>query len=182
MSGGKVRIFLFAVWYTLVLLFTHTMSMYHLYFEKERMKRNSINQNIEVECFTIPSVSFLIFFFFPVLYLMSLEHLILFSFFFSFLVSCKGLFEKAFKKWNGCYTRNFSPRIKSPKSLGSSTDQFTHPFIKSYDNRPLRMYKLLTKVLGCEVSDVALSNPRIWENMAWVYCIESTVYWGCTIL
>ena len=121
-------------------------------------------------------------FFFPVLYLMSLEHLILFSFFFSFLVSCKGLFEKAFQKWNGCYPRNFSPRIKSPKSLGSSTDQFMHPFSKSYDNSPLRMYKLLTKVLGCEVSDVALSNPRIWENMAWVYCIESTVYWGCTIL
>ena len=75
------------------------MSMYHLYFEKEKMKRNSINQNIEVECFTIPSVCILFnFLFFSVLYLMSLEHLILFSFFFSFLVSSKGLFEKAFKK------------------------------------------------------------------------------------
>ena len=43
------------------------MSMYHLYFEKEKMKRNSINQNIEVECFTIPSAcilfNFLFFFF-----------------------------------------------------------------------------------------------------------------------
>lgn len=121
MTGGKVRIFLFAVWYTFVLLFTHTMSMYHLYFEKEKMKRNSINQNIEVECFTIPSVCILFnfLFFFSVLYLMSLEHLILFSFFFSFLVSSKGLFEKAFKKWNGCCPRNFPPKSNHQSPLAA---------------------------------------------------------------
>ena len=46
------------------------------------MKRNYINQNIEVRYITVPCVCILLkFLFFSVLYLMSLEHFILFGFF-----------------------------------------------------------------------------------------------------